>query len=74
VNNRDLRDFSVDLGRTERLLEMMPPGVLVVSESGISEAAQLEALSRQGVDAVLVGETLMRSGDPAGAIRALTAL
>jgi len=74
VNNRDLRDFSVDVGRTERLLEMMPAGALVVSESGISHAAQLAALARQGVDAVLVGETLMRSGDPAGAIRALTAL
>ncbi len=73
VNNRDLRDFSVDVSRTERLLEMMPAGAIVVSESGISSAAQLATLGRQGVDAVLVGETLMRSGDPQAAIRALTA-
>jgi indole-3-glycerol phosphate synthase len=73
VNNRDLRDFSVDVGRTERLLEMMPAGALVVSESGISTAAQLDTLARQGVDAVLVGETLMRSGDPQAALRSLTA-
>jgi indole-3-glycerol phosphate synthase len=71
VNNRDLRDFSVDVNRTERLLELMPPGVLVVSESGISSAEQLAALQKQGVDAVLVGETLMRSGDPAQALSAL---
>jgi indole-3-glycerol phosphate synthase len=71
VNNRDLRDFSVDVGRTERLLELMPPGTLVVSESGISEPAQLEALARQGVDAVLVGETLMRSQDPETALAVL---
>jgi indole-3-glycerol phosphate synthase len=71
VNNRDLRDFSVDLSRTERLLELMPAGAIVVSESGISTAAQLAALERQGVDAVLVGETLMRSGDPQTALRKL---
>ncbi len=72
VNNRDLRDFSVDVSRTERLLEMMPAGALVVSESGISSAAQLAALERQGVDAVLVGEALMRSGDPQEALRTLS--
>jgi indole-3-glycerol phosphate synthase len=71
VNNRDLRDFSVDIARTGRLLELMPPGALVVSESGISEPAQLEALERQGVDAVLVGETLMRAEDPAAALTGL---
>ena len=71
VNNRDLRDLSVEVGRTERLLELMPPGVLVVSESGISDPAQLAALGRQGVDAVLVGEALMRSQDPAAALARL---
>jgi indole-3-glycerol phosphate synthase len=71
VNNRDLRDFSVDVGRTERLLELMPPGVLVVSESGISDPAQLAALARHGVDAVLVGEALMRSQDPEAALARL---
>ena len=48
VNNRDLRDFSVDVERTERLLEMMPPGAIVVSESGISRPEQLAALAAPG--------------------------
>ena len=73
VNNRDLRDFSVDLARTERLLEMMPPEAIVVSESGISRPEQLAALERQGVDAVLVGEMLMRAAEPAAALAALHA-
>jgi indole-3-glycerol phosphate synthase len=71
VNNRDLRDFSVDLARTGRLLAGMPSGAIVVSESGIASAAQLAALERQGVDAVLVGETLMRAPDPAAALNDL---
>jgi indole-3-glycerol phosphate synthase len=68
VNNRDLRDFSVDVARTSRLIGRMPAGALVVSESGISSAGQLALLQEQGVDAVLVGETLMRAGDPAAAL------
>ena len=71
VNNRDLRDFSVDLGRTARLMAAMPSGVTVVSESGISSRAQLERLEGEGVAAVLVGETLMRSQDPELALREL---
>jgi len=71
VNNRDLRDFSVDLQRTERLMDEIPPGVLVVSESGIVDAAQLSSLRERGVQAVLVGEALMRSGDPEAALREL---
>jgi indole-3-glycerol phosphate synthase len=71
VNNRDLRDFSVDVGRTERLLDAIPPDVLVVSESGIVAADQLQRLQERGVDAVLVGEALMRAADPAAALRTL---
>jgi len=71
INNRDLRDFSVDVGRTERLMDEVPPGVLVVSESGIAQAAQVRRLRERGVDAVLVGESLMRAGDPALALREL---
>jgi indole-3-glycerol phosphate synthase len=71
INNRDLRDFSVDVERTERLLGAVPDGVLVVSESGIRSPEQLARLSERGVHAVLVGESLMRSGDPAGALRTL---
>lgn len=65
INNRDLRDFSVDVGRTEALMGDVPPGVSVVSESGISSSQQLSRLRERGVQAVLVGETLMRAGDPA---------
>jgi len=73
VNNRDLRDFSVDLARTEALLDEIPRGVRVVSESGIGDAEQLRRLHERGVDAVLVGESLMRSPDPAAALMALRA-
>ena len=73
VNNRDLRDFSVDVGRTERLLAEMPAGTTVVSESGISKPEQLERLERAGVAAVLVGESLMRAPDPERALAALLA-
>lgn len=71
VNNRDLRDFSVDLSRTESLLESMPEGATVVSESGIRDAGQVARLHGQGVAAVLVGETLMRSADPQRTLSAL---
>jgi indole-3-glycerol phosphate synthase len=71
VNNRDLRDFSVDLGRTERLLAEMPAGTTVVSESGISEPRQLEQLERAGVAAVLVGGSLMRAPKPEEALAAM---
>jgi indole-3-glycerol phosphate synthase len=71
INNRDLRDFSVDVERTERLMGEIPPGVTVVSESGIAEAEQLSRLEERGVDAVLVGEALMRSEDPGAALRTL---
>jgi indole-3-glycerol phosphate synthase len=71
INNRDLRDFSVDLDRTSLLMAHMPPGVTVVSESGIASGAQLASLERDGVDAVLVGERLMRAADPAAALLAL---
>jgi indole-3-glycerol phosphate synthase len=64
VNNRDLRDFSVDVERTHRLLARMPAEATVVSESGISTAEQLHSLEGEGVSAVLVGETLMRAPDP----------
>jgi indole-3-glycerol phosphate synthase len=72
INNRDLRDFTVDVGRTEGMLDAIPPGVLVVSESGIARPEQLRRLQERGVDAVLVGELLMRAPDPAGALEALS--
>jgi indole-3-glycerol phosphate synthase len=74
VNNRDLRDFGVDVTRTSLLMRELPSGVTVVSESGITTAEQLRGLEQEGVDAVLVGEALMRSPDPELALRALMAL
>ena len=71
INNRDLADFSVDLDRTYELLSDVPAGKTVVSESGFSTREQLEDLDRVGVDAVLVGETLMRAQDVEAACRAL---
>jgi indole-3-glycerol phosphate synthase len=73
INNRDLRDFSVDLDRTYELLADVPAGKAVISESGIATREQLDGLERVGVDAVLVGETLMRAADVEAAARELTA-
>jgi indole-3-glycerol phosphate synthase len=71
INNRDLRDFTVELSRTSRLLEHVPAGAIVVSESGIFSAEQLDGLEREGVAGVLVGETLMRAPDPQQALASL---
>ena len=71
INNRDLADFSVDLQRTYDLLTDVPAGKIVVSESGIATREQVEELEQVGVDAVLVGETLMRAPDPEAAVREL---
>jgi indole-3-glycerol phosphate synthase len=72
INNRDLEDFSVDITRTFELLADVPAGKTVVSESGIVFREQIDELERVGVDAVLVGETLMRAPDPEAAVRELT--
>ncbi len=72
INNRDLTTFSVDLQRTFDLLADVPAGKMVVSESGIGAREQLEELERVGVDAVLVGTTLMRADDIEAACRALS--
>jgi indole-3-glycerol phosphate synthase len=71
INNRDLTDFSVDLDRTFQLLADIPAGKTVVSESGIRSRDEVQELDRVGVDAVLIGETLMRSADPEQACRDL---
>jgi len=72
INNRDLADFSVDVRRTHELLVDVPAGKTVVSESGIASREMIEDLEGVGVDAVLVGETLMRAPDPEAATRELT--
>jgi indole-3-glycerol phosphate synthase len=72
INNRDLTDFSVDLQRTYELLSDIPAGKTVVSESGFSTREELDELEDVGVDAVLIGETLMRAPDMEDACRELT--
>ena len=63
VNNRNLKDFSVDTGNSMRLRQMIPRDVIYVSESGIKTPEDVRALKGNGVDAVLIGETLMRAAD-----------
>lgn len=63
VNNRNLKDFSVDTDNSRRLRELIPPDVLFVSESGVQTAEDVSALRKIGADAVLIGEALMRAAD-----------
>jgi indole-3-glycerol phosphate synthase len=71
VNNRDLHSLEVDLDTTFRLLADVPAGTVVVAESGITRPEDVESLERAGVDAILVGEALMRADDPVRAVREL---
>jgi indole-3-glycerol phosphate synthase len=73
VNNRDLRTFEVKLETSLRLAEKIPSGTIKVSESGIHTADDVRTLSCAGYHAFLVGEHLMKSEDPATALRALRA-
>jgi indole-3-glycerol phosphate synthase len=73
VNNRDLSTFEVALETSLRLAPRIPPEVLKVSESGIGSARDIERLRQAGYQAFLVGEHLMKSADPAEAVRALLA-
>jgi indole-3-glycerol phosphate synthase len=72
VNNRNLRDFSVDLGTSERLAARMPAETIKVAESGIKTRHDVERLRNAGFNAFLVGESLLRQEDRAAAVRALT--
>ncbi len=71
INNRDLRTLRVDLGTTPRLRPMIPPGIVVVSESGFETREQVAGAQRAGAHAVLVGTSLMASPDPAAKLREL---
>ena len=71
INNRDLVSLRVDPGTAQKLLPLVPPDRLRVAESGMSTATQVEAARQAGADAVLVGEALMRAGDPVRALRRL---
>lgn len=63
VNNRNLKDFTVDTNNSCRLRELVPPDIIFVAESGIKTAEEIRELQKNGVDAILIGETLMRAED-----------
>ncbi len=71
INNRNLKDFSMDINTTFRVMREIPAGVLIVSESGIKGRAEITTLAEHGVGAALIGETLMRSGDRVLGLRGL---
>jgi indole-3-glycerol phosphate synthase len=74
INNRDLRSLKVDLHTTEELAPLVPPGRIIVGESGIADPADLDRLTAVGARCFLVGESLMRAGDVAAATRRLLRL
>ena len=63
VNNRNLKDFTVDIGNSLRLRKQVPKDILFVSESGMKTREDITRLEENGTNAVLIGETLMRSPD-----------
>ena len=71
VNNRNLKDFTVDITNSVRLRELVPREILFVSESGMKNRADIARLEENGTNAVLIGETFMRSSDKAGMLREL---
>ena len=71
VNNRNLRDFSVDLGNAARLRELIPPKCLYVTESGVKTPENAAAMKAIGADAILMGEALMRAPDKGAALGAM---
>jgi indole-3-glycerol phosphate synthase len=74
INNRDLRTFETNLAVTEELLPLVPPGTLVISESGLRTQDQTQHLARLGARGFLIGETLMRASDKIELIRGLKGL
>ena len=71
VNNRNLKDFTVDINNSVRLREMVPENILFVSESGMKTRQDIERLEQNGTNAVLIGETLMRSADKKASLQEL---
>ena len=71
INNRNLKDFTVDLGSCLNLRKEIPESRISVAESGIRTEADIALLKEAGFNGVLIGETLMRSGDPEAMLRRL---
>jgi indole-3-glycerol phosphate synthase len=73
INNRDLKTFEVNLETTERLLPLVPSGVIVVCESGFHNVEQIERVEALGAHVFLIGEALMRAPDPGAKLKELLA-
>ena len=71
INNRNLKTFQVDLMTTEKLTAQIPAGKIIVAESGIHTPADVARVRAAGVNAILVGESLMRSGNITGKVKEL---
>jgi indole-3-glycerol phosphate synthase len=71
VNNRDLKTFKVDINNSIRLRKLIPDDILSVAESGVKTAEDAALLAKNGIDAILIGEALMRSTDKAAALQGL---
>ena len=71
VNNRNLKDFSVDTENSKKMRELVPADVIFVSESGVKSAEDIARLREIGADAVLIGETLMRADDKSAKLKEL---
>jgi indole-3-glycerol phosphate synthase len=71
VNNRNLKNFTVDISNAEKLRDLVPPDIIFVAESGIRTGEDVRALEKAGADAVLVGETMMRAPDKTAMLESL---
>ena len=71
VNNRNLKDFTVDTNNSKKLRRLVPEEILFVAESGVKTRKDIEALQKIGVDAVLIGEALMKAQDKGAKLREL---
>lgn len=74
INNRDLYTFKVDLGVFRALAAQVPPGVLLVAESGISSVEDVEQMAALGASAILVGESIVRAPDVIAQVRLLASV
>ncbi len=72
INNRNLESLVIEAGTAERLLRLIPPQVVAISESGIERRADVERVAQAGADAVLVGSTISAAADPRAAVRSLS--
>jgi indole-3-glycerol phosphate synthase len=74
INNRDLETLRIDPSTAHRLVPLIPPDVIAIAESGMTRAADIEAVARLGADAVLIGSFVSAAADPTAAVRGLATI